>query len=497
MKNRIIKNIFSSWGVDFIMVVVRFFMTPLFVRKLGDSDYGIWILVLSLVGYMELLNLGINTASVRYLAKNLETKNYKAANEIFNSGLFMFMIISALILLIILSVSPFLKYSFPFMDNFVYIIVFIIAGLNLALDFSFYSFSAILSARQQYFEANIISAVIFFIRNIVAAILLLTGFTLLAIVINQTVFNIIKGIIISAYSLRSDRNFEVKFSHINKNTLKTIVNFSIYIFVINISKKITQYGSPLIIAFFMSPIAITFFAIANNLVSYLQNFISAIPNVLIPRFSQLDAGDNQERIREYYLSFTRITLIVAVPVVFLLIFYGKSFISLWIGKEYGQISGPILAVLSIGALCQIFQNTTHSVLKATGRHKKLSYFVVLESISILILSLFLIKSYGLIGLAFAQAIPMAFFNLTIVPIYACRELKIGFSNYYSKYLLNNVLCVLPLLVIYYFLESDVVNSIPVFGMIGITIVGIYLVFSYLLMLNEKERGVLRSLICLK
>lgn len=497
MKNRVIKNIFSSWGLFSVITFIRFFLTPLFVHKLGDYEYGIWILILSIIGYMELFSLGFNTANVRYLSRYFESKDHKSINEVFNSGLFIFMSLGVIVLIATLTISPFLGHMFKSMNNFVYIIIFIIAGVNLSFEFVFMSFSTVLEAREKYVETNIISASVFILRSVIAVILLLSGFKLLAIVINQAVFNIIKGMIIFLYSVKTNPNLKISYQHVNMGAIKTLGNFSVYIFIINITQKINLHASSLIIAYFMSPSAITPFAIGSSLIIYLKDFISAIPRVLIPRFSQIDAADNQDKIREYFLSFTRITLIISIPIVFIFIFYGRSLISLWIGEKYANLSGSILAVLSIGHLCRISQLTTHSVLKSTGRHKALSYFTMLESISIIILSIIFIKPYGLIGLAFAQTIGMVIVNLSIIPIYSCRELKIGISNYYMRYVFINALSLAPLFIIYYFLRSNLIDSIPIFGVIAAMIIGAYLISSYLFTLNMKEKEMLGRLVRLK
>jgi O-antigen/teichoic acid export membrane protein len=303
MGSRVIKNIFSTWGMYSTITAIRFFLTPFFIHKLGDSQYGIWVLILSLIGYMELLNLGLNTANVRYLSKYFELSDHKSANEIFNSGLFIFLILCVGTSLLILSIAPFLGSLFSFMDNRIYMVIFVIAGLNLALEFVFYAFSAILSAEQKFFEVNIITTIIFIARSIAAVILLLNGYQLMAIVLNQTFFNVVRGLTLSVYSLRSAPNLRIHLGSVRKNALVKIMNFSFYIFIINICKKINLSIWSIVIAIFMSPNAITFFAISNNLIIYLQNFILAISKVLIPRFSQLDAKDNEQKIQEYYLSF--------------------------------------------------------------------------------------------------------------------------------------------------------------------------------------------------
>ena len=116
MKNRVIKNIFSSWGMFAVIFVIGFFLTPLFVHKLGDYEYGIWILLLSIIGYMELFSLGFNKANVRYLSKYFGLKDHKTINEIFNCGLFIFMSLGVIVIIVTLSISPFLwrlLYSSP------------------------------------------------------------------------------------------------------------------------------------------------------------------------------------------------------------------------------------------------------------------------------------------------------------------------------------------------------------------------------------------------
>lgn len=495
MRNRVIKNIFSSWGMYSTITIIRFFLTPFFIYKLGDSQYGVWVLILSLIGYMELFNFGLNTANVRYLSKYFEERDHISANEIFNSGLLIFLFLGAGISLLTLSVTPFLGKVFSFMnEGIVYPAVFVIAGLNLALELVFYAFSAILSAKQKYVEVNIITTSLYILRSLAAVVLLLSGFKLLAIVLNQAVFNLLKGLTISLYALKSTPILRIDFGSVKKSAVLTITNFSVYIFIINISRKINLTIGVVVISLFMSPSAVTLFAIANNLITYLQNFVLAVPKVLIPRFSQLDAAKNQDKIREYYLSFTRITLIITIPIVFIFMSYGGLLISLWIGREYAELSGSILRILSVGALFQLSQSTTHSVLKATGLHKELSFLAALESISILILSVILIRPFGLIGLAYAHAIPLSFINLTVVPVFACKKLKINIMDYYTSSLLKSIFGLLPLLLIFYFLKSEMIDSVPMFGLISILMMGVFFLSSYLFTLSIKEKQMVSSFI---
>jgi len=465
---------------------------------LGDLEYGIWILVVSLVGYMEVLNVGLNTASVRYLTEYFERKEHQNANEIFNAALFIFLILGMVIVIGVLGLSPFFGRMFGLVNYETrYASIFVIAGINLAFEFAFYPFSAILSARQKFVEANVISVTVFIMRSLVVVFLLFNGYKLLGVVLNQAVFNIVKGILLSAYALKTTPWLKVSRRYINISTIKSIAKLSKYLLVINLSRKVSLTSPYLLIALFGSPSGVSAFAIAGNLVTYFENFMSGMARVLMPRFSQLRAVNRGQTIREYYLSFTRIGLMLSIPVMFIFVFYGSSLIGLWVGQEYAEVSGLILAVLSVGTLCRVSQSTGHSVLKATDRQKALAYFVFFESVACVVLSLVLMMWYGLVGVAWGQAISMMLFNLVIVPVYVCRELKIGVGQFYGRYVFNNIFSLVPLLLGYYFVAGKTIDSIPMFGVASVMIIGAFLSCSYFLTLNMKERQILAAVVRVK
>src|SRR5262245_35767517 len=64
-----LKNVLSNWGVFIITLAVTFFQSPFIVRRLGNTYYGLWVLVGSLVGYLGLLDFGVRAAVTRYIAR--------------------------------------------------------------------------------------------------------------------------------------------------------------------------------------------------------------------------------------------------------------------------------------------------------------------------------------------------------------------------------------------------------------------------------------------
>src|SRR3984957_18229761 len=68
-KKRFALNVGMNWASMAVNMVVPFFLMPFVVRHLGPVGYGVWILAVSTVAYLNLLDLGLRSAIVRFVSK--------------------------------------------------------------------------------------------------------------------------------------------------------------------------------------------------------------------------------------------------------------------------------------------------------------------------------------------------------------------------------------------------------------------------------------------
>ena len=68
-KIRIAKNVGSSWFALGVDVVVGVLLSPFILHRLGDTAFGVWVLIFSITGYYGLFDLGIRSSIVRYVSK--------------------------------------------------------------------------------------------------------------------------------------------------------------------------------------------------------------------------------------------------------------------------------------------------------------------------------------------------------------------------------------------------------------------------------------------
>ena len=89
-KPRVFRNVMSNWGAYVLAMGVNFFLSPYVVRHLGDNGYGVWTLILSLTGYLGLLDLGVRGAVTRYVAKFHSQADHKNASNVASSAMLIF-----------------------------------------------------------------------------------------------------------------------------------------------------------------------------------------------------------------------------------------------------------------------------------------------------------------------------------------------------------------------------------------------------------------------
>src|SRR6266705_3120457 len=89
MRNReIFKNVGSSWFSLGVSILVGVFLSPFILHRLGDTAFGIWVLIFSVTGYYGLFDLGIRSSVVRYVSKFTATEEDEELAKIVITSLF-------------------------------------------------------------------------------------------------------------------------------------------------------------------------------------------------------------------------------------------------------------------------------------------------------------------------------------------------------------------------------------------------------------------------
>ena len=84
------RNVVSNWVAFGFTAAVAFAMAPFVLHTLGDTAYGVWVLLTTMVGYLGLLDLGVRGAVTRYVARYRTTAQDVAAGQVASAALAIF-----------------------------------------------------------------------------------------------------------------------------------------------------------------------------------------------------------------------------------------------------------------------------------------------------------------------------------------------------------------------------------------------------------------------
>ena len=150
--DRVVKNVFFNWAGMGVAIVLGFFRTPIVIVGLGNTWYGIWVLVNQITGYTWLFDIGIRETVIRYVSMHHSRKEFDAVNEIVSSAIYLYLLISIITISIVLVMVILLPYLFKIDPSVAAVarVVLFITGLNIAINWFFNSYVGILMGLQRF-----------------------------------------------------------------------------------------------------------------------------------------------------------------------------------------------------------------------------------------------------------------------------------------------------------------------------------------------------------
>ncbi|MGH9529856.1 MAG: polysaccharide biosynthesis C-terminal domain-containing protein [Terriglobales bacterium] len=456
-KTQLLKNVGSSWFSLAINLAVGIFLSPFIIHRLGDAAYGIWVLIFSFTGYYGLFDLGIRSSIVRYVSKFAATEENEEISKLISTSLFTYTCIGAGSMLITITICIFLNRIFHIPSGFHSSarLLLLMVGSAVALGFPLGVFGGILEGLQKFYILNWTSIASTIIRAVLIVIFLDNGYGLLTAAAITVALPLLSAGVRAAIALRA-LPVRLKLEYVNRATLGEMANYSGLTFMIIVAAKLRFQTDEIVIGTALSAAAITYFSIGARIVDYATDIVNSLAQLFVPMSSQSDASGNLSRLRKIFVAGNRACAFTILPISATLIILGKSVIEVWVGRRYVEQSYPVLLILIIPCTVMLAQSASGRILLGMGRHKTLAIVSFVEGISNLLLSILLVRPYGIIGDAVGTAIPLTCTMVFFMPRHLCGKLGLRLGTFLREaYSLPVILCV-PMAVVLLLLHHRVV-----------------------------------------
>lgn len=382
------KGVLLSYTTIVLTNVIGLVLTPFIIRSLGDAEYGLYALLGAFVGYISVLDLGLNNTIVRYVAKYRAEKDKEGEESFLSTTMLIYGVISFVVALLggllYFNLESIFGESLTSRELEKARIMFIILIFNVAITLPGGAFTAICNGYEHFVYPRIVNIIRYVVRSGAVVGLLMIGGDAIGLVLIDSVLNIVI-IIINAFYVFNKLHVRFRLFFFKRNLIKEVFSYSIWIFILTMVAQFQWNGGQVLLGIKTDTTTVAVYAVGILLGTYYGAFASAISGVFLPRATQMAVNkSNGRQLTETSIKIGRLTLIVLLGILGSFYLFGQQFILLWVGELYAAAWAIALLIMvtSTNILVQSFADST---LKA----RKLFKFKGLTYISLIMFGTFL------------------------------------------------------------------------------------------------------------
>ncbi|OGL51237.1 MAG: hypothetical protein A3H37_10510 [Candidatus Schekmanbacteria bacterium RIFCSPLOWO2_02_FULL_38_14] len=487
--NRLIKNILSNYAGVLIPSAILLFLTPFMIKKLGVAAYGIWIVANSLKSYFQVMELGIRTSVIKFISQYHAADEKKKIEELLSTSFYVFLLIGIISLFALKIIANFSPDIFKIPPDFSQTIKTIIGifGINVAIVFLNRILEGALVGLQRYDLISLLNILSEALNAVLTVLLLLSGFGIISLAL-LSLFVSVSVFFIQLTILKAYYGFGIKLSRFRWQTIKSILDFSFFSFILEIASKVTAKMDSLIIGIFMPVAAITNYIIGVKLASIAEKLTDPMVDIFFPFSSELSANRDREGLQRLLIEGTRSSALIAFPLVAFLFLSDRAAVALWVGKEYHK-SVIILDIFLMISVFTTLEATASRILLGIGKLRFTAAVSIISTLVNLFLSLILIKSLGLKGVALGTLIPLSISSLFLVIPYTCAMINLSVKELIKRSLIPPLIPIVPVFFFLIFLNNllglEGINKLFVNAAV---IFPFYFIIFFKFCLSGEERG---------
>lgn len=479
-----------------VSLLISFIYTPFVLKTLGQSEYGLYALVASVIGYLSVLDMGFGNAMVRFVSKSKASPDKLNENKINGMFLFLYLIIGIIAFIIgfilIGNIGGIFKALTPEELSKARVMM-IILVCTVSVSFPLSIFDSYVLSNEKFKYIKILSLIKTLIVPLTMLPLLLLGHKAITMVLVTSSYSIIFHLITIYYcfkKLKMKICFEPR--NMDKVLLREVLVYSFFIFLNLIVDSIYNNTDQVILGSVSGTIAVSIYAVAARVSSINTSFSTTISGLFFPRITKtLEEKDGSKKVSDIFIKVSRIQLYIMALIMFGFIVFGRQFILLWVGNDYID-AYYIILLLMVPAVIPLTQNIGISILQAKNKHKFRSVVYACIAVLNIAISIPLAKAYGGIGAAIGTAIANIIGQITIMNIYYWKKVDIDIPTYWKRF----VAYMLPLAIysagVYYVISKIQFRFMTLIIAIIIYTL-IYFGYAYFFM-NEEERAYVKKII---
>ena len=488
-------GVLLSYGQTVLSTCISLAYTPVMLRLLGQSEYGLYTLVSGFISNLSLMSFGLGSAYVRYYARYEASDGEDGVAKI--NGMFMviFLAIAAASLLVgsalVANVHTIFAAKLTPGEIETARVLMALLVVNIAVSFPCSVFTSYITAKERFFFQRMISMVRTVLNPIVMLPLLLMGLGSVSLVIVTLVLSAVSDVSSIWYCFKK-LNMRLSFGRFDFRLLREMGGFSFFIFLNMIIDQINWTIDTTLLGIISGTAATALYGVGSQLHRYYMTLSTSISGVFVPQINRIVArGEGDGALTRLFTRVGRIQFMLLMLVFTGFVFVGRPFIDAWGGGEYEGAYG--IALLLMGPVTvPLIQNVGIEIQRAKNKHQFRSKVYFVMALFNVAISVPLGIRWGGLGCALGTGISMIVCNGFVMNWYYHRHIGIDILYFWRRILRIVPAFIPPVLFGLLALRLHTFSGYGGVLAFALPYCAVYAASVYLLAMDESEKRLLRG-----
>jgi O-antigen/teichoic acid export membrane protein len=393
-----------SWAVPALAALIA---TPITVRGLGADQYGLLALAAAITGYLGLMEMGLGSAVVRYVAYFRALEQGRPLRAVIWFSVRWFCAAGFVGLVFLWIAAPWLSASVLKMPPDLMstsITVMRITGVNFLVALLVSVGMAIPQSFLRYDIASVLSAAIGTISAVGPAVIVSLGYGLVPVVWFALGLNLAALLIYCIVGYRLVRLIPASEGPPWKEVRRKTMSFAGIVALNRVGDTVAGQTNRVVVGIASGVAAAAYYQVPAQLASRVNDMISRVAQVVFPTASGLLARGDQQAVQQLYLRTSRLFFLLNASVTMGLCVLSYPLLEYWVSPTFAQQSSVALTLFSLSqALHGVTMSASYVNMSAARPGINMTFSNLGDVINLAVVYPLTVH-YGINGAAFAGLI---------------------------------------------------------------------------------------------
>lgn len=483
-------GVILSYAGQFAKILISVIYTPIMLRLLGQSEYGLYQLVYSVVSYLSLLSLGFSSSYIRFYSRYKVHNDEDGVARLNGMFLLIFVILSIVCILcgfvMLGNIREIFGSGLTDSEYSTAKILMALLIINLAITFPNSVFTCSITAHEKFLFQKFLILLQNICNPLLSLPLLIMGYGSIGMVSVTTLLTLLV-LVMNIYYCFHNLHIRFCFKEFQIRLLKEMWLFTFFIFINQIIDQINWSVDKFLLGRFAGTTAVAVYGVGGQINSMYIEFSSSVSNVFVPKINRIVAESNDDReLTKLFTKVGRIQFIILGLILSGFIFFGFPFVKIWAGSDYAD--SYVIALLLIAPVTvPLIQNLGIEIQRAKNMHKARAVVYLFIALANIAISIPLIKFMGPVGAALGTAISLLAGNIVFMNWYYHARIGMNMFYFWKEIAKFIPALIAPCAVGFVIMKFATITGLVKLGVFAIIYTAVYAFSMFFLGMNAEEK----------